>query len=387
MQAIARANRISQGKNNGLIVDYIETYKSLLEVLAIYGSSGAGGPDAPPEPPVKPKEALIGELEEALAATETFLREEVDFALEALINSPGLEKLAALDRAIDAVYTNDETKRKFQVLAREVFRKFKALQPDKALNAYAPRKNAIDAIYSAIENNVQSADVADLMRRIHDVINASIENKVAEARPETNHAIDLSGLDFGTLEKYFQKMPHQYAAVQSLKERVEQRLQRMVARNPLRVDFYERYQEIIDAYNRGKDSVTIQETFRQLIEFVNSLTEEEADTRREGLTEEQKAIFDILRHGKELSTPKKNAIKKIVVELLDALKEEKLPVELWADKAATAAAVFNLVNKTLFEALPYPTYQTDDIDLKTNLVYPHLRQQFHGSGASVNGRY
>lgn len=33
MQAIARANRISEGKNNGLIVDYIETYRALLDAL------------------------------------------------------------------------------------------------------------------------------------------------------------------------------------------------------------------------------------------------------------------------------------------------------------------------------------------------------------------
>jgi hypothetical protein len=33
MQTIARANRIHEGKNNGLIVVYIETYKSLLTHL------------------------------------------------------------------------------------------------------------------------------------------------------------------------------------------------------------------------------------------------------------------------------------------------------------------------------------------------------------------
>jgi type I restriction enzyme R subunit len=43
MQAIARANRISEGKNNGLIVDYIETYTALLDALAIYGAGGEDG--------------------------------------------------------------------------------------------------------------------------------------------------------------------------------------------------------------------------------------------------------------------------------------------------------------------------------------------------------
>ncbi|HRO09682.1 MAG TPA: type I restriction endonuclease subunit R [Saprospiraceae bacterium] len=396
MQAIARANRISEGKNNGLIVDYIETYTALLDALAIYGSGGEdgeGGGGEKPEPPVKPKEELIKQLEEAIEATETFLQDEVNFDLEELIKADGLHKLAAMEKAVNAVYTNDETKRKFQVLAREVFKKYKALQPDKVLNQYATRKNAIDVIYTAIEDNIESADVADIMRKIQNVVDESIENMVAEPLPSPagrgagGEGIDLSGLDFDLLEQYFLKTKNKNAAVQSLKDKVEKQLKRMVERNPLTVDYYKRYQEIIEEYNRGKDEVIIKETFRKLIELVNSYSEEEADTKREGLTDEQKAIFDILRHGKKLEEKEKNEIKKISIELLEELKQEKLKVEQWADKSVTAAAVFNTVSKTLFETLPYPTYQIDDIDLKTNLVYEHLKHQYFGGGMSIYGQY
>ncbi len=64
----------------------------------------------------------------------------------------------------------------------------------------------------------------------------------------------------------------------------------------------------------------------------------------------------------------------------------KTALNAYAPRKNAIDAIYSLVNKTLFEALPYPTYQTDDIDLKTNLVYQHLRQQYHGSGASVYGR-
>ena len=390
MQAIARANRISEGKNNGLIVDYIETYTALLDALAIYGSGGEdgeGGGSEKPEPPVKPKEELIKQLVEALEATETFLQDEVNFDLQELIKADGLHKLAAMEKAVNAVYTNDETKRKFQILAREVFKKYKALQPDKVLNQYAPRKNAIDVIYTAIEDNIESADVADIMRKIQNVVDKSIENMVAEPSHNEGKIIDLSGLDFDLLEHYFLKTKNKNAAVQSLKNKIEKQLKQMVERNPLTVDYYKRYQEIIEEYNRGKDEVVIKETFRKLIELVNSYSEEEADTKREGLTDEQKAIFDILRHGKKLEEKEKNEIKKISVELLEELKQEKLRVEQWADKSVTAAAVFNTVSKTLFETLPYPTYQTDDIDLKTNLVYEHLKHQYFGGGISIYGQY
>jgi type I restriction enzyme R subunit len=161
----------------------------------------------------------------------------------------------------------------------------------------------------------------------------------------------------------------------------------MVEKNPLRVDYYQRFQEIIDEYNRGKDSVTIEQTFKRLIEFVNSLSAEEADSKREGLTEEQKAMFDLLRVGIKLTESDKKKVKEIAIELLTDLKKEKLKVEQWADKSITAAAVFNMVNKTLFELLPFPTYQTNDVDLKTNLVYEHLKHQYFGGGVSIYGYY
>lgn len=390
MQAIARANRTSEGKNNGLIVDYIETYTALLDALAIYGTGSDAKDGKKPEgekPPLEPNTELINLLEDTITATEVFLHEEVHFNLQELIIADGLYKLAAMEKAMNAVYTNDETKRKFQILAREVFKKYKALQPHKILKQFAPKKNAIDVIYTAIEDNIESADVADLMRKIQDVVGESIEIMLQEASPDEDKIIDLSGLDFDVLEQYFIKTKNKNAAVQSLKDKIERQLQQMVDRNPLTVDYYKQYQEIIEAYNRGKDETVIKETFRRLIELINSYSEEEADTKREGLTDEQKAIFDILRHGKKLGEKEKNEIKKLSVELLTDLKKEKLRVNQWAEKSVTAAAVFNTVNKILFEVLPYPTYQTDDIDLKTQLVYAHLKNQYYGGGASVYGPY
>jgi type I restriction enzyme R subunit len=387
MQAIARANRINEGKNNGLIVDYIETYTALLDALAIYGAGGNEGGEKP-EPPVKPKEELIALLDEVLENLEEFLLNEVNYNIYELIQATdNLHKISALEKGINAVYTNDETKSKFQILAREVFRKYKALQPDKVLNNYAARKNAIDVIYNAIEDNVESADVSEIMKKIQDILDTSIENMVHEPALQTEKIIDLSGLNFELLEKYFLKTKNKNAAVQSLKEKVERQLKQMIDRNPLSIDYYKRYTEIIDEYNRGKDEAVIKETFRKLIELVNSYSREEAETKREGLTDEQKAIFDILRYGKELKEKEKNEIKKISIEMLEELKKEKLKVEQWADKSVTAAAVFNIVSKTLFETLPFPTYQVDEIDLKTNLVYEHLKHQYYGGGVSIYGNY
>lgn len=389
MQAIARANRISEGKNNGLIVDYIETYSSLLDALAIYGTgSGESEGNGKKEAPVRPEEELIALLEESLHETEMYLLNDLNFDINTLVKeSNPLHKMKAVELGIEAIYRNDETKRKFQILAREVFKKYSALKPNTVINQFTPRKNAVDALYSAIEDKIESADVSDIMAKVQELVNNSIisQPSVGDNAPTT--IVDLSNLDFEVLERYFNKAKNKRTAVQSLKERIEKKLQIMIDRNPMMIDYYERYQEIIEEYNKGKDESIIKETFRKLIELVNSYSLVEAETRREGLTEEQKAIFDILRDGKELNKSEKEQIKSISVSMLEELKKDRLRIDNWSEKTETSATVVTYVRDTLFEKLPYPTYEQHDIDHKSNRIYEHLRSQYYGGGNSMYGRY
>ena len=78
MQAIARANRVHEGKNNGLIVDYCGILKNLRKALATFagtpsGGTGGSGPDGPEADPTRPEEELLASLEEAIEAAEGFL--------------------------------------------------------------------------------------------------------------------------------------------------------------------------------------------------------------------------------------------------------------------------------------------------------------------------
>ncbi|MCB9293170.1 MAG: hypothetical protein H6559_08635 [Lewinellaceae bacterium] len=101
----------------------------MLEALAIYavGKRKEGGSgEGEIEPPVKPLEELIESLEESIMATEQFLKDEVDFDLGTIVNADSqLDRLVAVQAGVNAVYQTDETKNKFGVLAREVFKRFK----------------------------------------------------------------------------------------------------------------------------------------------------------------------------------------------------------------------------------------------------------------------
>ena len=71
MQAIARANRVNEGKNNGLIVDYSGILGHLRQALATFaGAEGAG--EGAGTDPARPDEELLADLAEAIALVRAF---------------------------------------------------------------------------------------------------------------------------------------------------------------------------------------------------------------------------------------------------------------------------------------------------------------------------
>ena len=117
MQAIARANRVNEGKNNGLVVDYCGILKNLRKALATFaGHQGSGLIDgSQPQPevdPVKPEEELLADLEEAVAMVRGFLGER-NFRLEDIVEKTGFARNKAIVEAKEAVNENDETRKRF----------------------------------------------------------------------------------------------------------------------------------------------------------------------------------------------------------------------------------------------------------------------------------
>jgi type I restriction enzyme R subunit len=382
MQTIARANRVhDEWKNNGLIVDYIETYKALLEALAIYavgGDKGKKDPSEAIEAPVKPLEELMADLEEALTATQAFLMEH-DFHLEDVVRSEGVYQIQAIERGVNAVCTSEESRNKFGVLSREMFKKYKALIPNPAIYDYQPRRDAINAIYSVVHRNEEEADISAVVRQVQAVVDQSIEslNIALEPVEGFGNKVDLSGLDFERIEREFLKLgENKQVATLSLKDKVEAKLNRMMKDNPFRVDYYERYQEIIEAYNSGKEYAAVKEIFDQLVRFYAELNEEEKRAMREELSEEELAVFDLLGRDKKISDKEKAELKAIAKTLLAQLKEKEFKVIQWADKEQTASAVKTVIMDYLFMHLPHPAFDETDVNAKSGVLFEFFKSRY-----------
>ena len=144
----------------------------------------------------------------------------------------------------------------------------------------------------------------------------------------------------------------------------------MVQQNLIRLEFYDRYKEIIEAYNQGKDQLSVQATFDELTDFMAKLSEEEARAMREGLDQETLAIFDLLKKP-NLSKKDEATVKEVAVKTLAELKAEKLRIAKWRESTQVTAQVKTMIYDSL-QYLPQDAYADDEVQEKTGLVYQHV---------------
>lgn len=375
MQAIARANRVSEGKNNGLIVDYCGILKYLRKALATFAGAQPGGKDGETDP-ARPDEELLVDLEEAIALVRTFL-EDREASLDEVIRKEGFARNAAIVACKEAANENDESRKRFEVMCREVFKKFKACINVQGVNSHRVNRDAINIVYKSLQQDQEQADITDIIRQLHRVVDEAIEIK-PNWQAEESATYDISKIDFDRLRKEFERSPKKNTDTQNLRQAVEQRLQRLLLQNPLRTDFQQHYEEIVSEYNREKDRVTIEKTFEALLKLVKELDDEEHRAVREGLDEESLAIFDLLKKP-ELGVAEIKCIKKVAVELLARLKEEKLRVDHWREKEATRDSVRLAIRDFLWSedtGLPVDAFAEADVEAKADDVFRHIYRAY-----------
>lgn len=378
MQAIARANRVYPGKDFGLIVDYNGMLKSLRAALAQYALGDEGGGQ---DEIVAPIEERVHALLDAVRETEKHLLS-LGFDVARLTGAKGFARIQALADAVDVVYTSDESKRRFEILARQVFVRFKALIMEPSAFAYAERHDNIEAIYKKLEERRDTADVTDLLKELHRIVNEAIRAaQPAEAEAEVKF-YDLSKIDLVKLrDEFATKVRRKASAVKDIRQLVEDKLAQMVAQNPLRMDYFKKYSEIVADYNREKDRVTIEDTFAKLVDLLSSLNDEQRRAAEEGLSEEELAIFDLLKKD-DLGKAERERVKQASKGLLESIRRLVLPLERWTDKEQTQAEVETFILDFIYQELPTPPFTDDEKQLIARQAYDHVWQQSIRSGSS-----
>ena len=366
MQTIARANRVFPGKHSGVIVDYANVFVSLEKALAIYGA-GKGGTN-----PVKDKAQLVGALREAIAAATVFCSAHgVDLVAMEALPPGGMERLSAIENAINALIGPDTLRREFFGHEKLVGTLYRAVKPDPAAIEFSARMAGIATLAGAIRAKLSPnpPDIAAILKQIGELLDDSIMGmQVREGGPA---AIDLSKINFEALAERFKESKHKNTDLEALKAAIAAKLENLVRLNRTRADFAEKFAALIESYNNG--SRNIEQFFKELLSLSNSLDEEQERHVRENLSEEELVIFDILtRPAPALTAAERDEVKKVAKNLLSRLKQ--LLVLNWRQKSAARSTLKLAIEDTL-DTLP-AAYERPLYSQKCSALFEHMYEVY-----------
>ena len=348
MQTIARANRVAEGKSNGLIIDYIGIVKALRKALADY-TANVGCIDG--TDPTVDKVKLIERILDTLEKAKLFLAER-GFVLQDLICSYDFPKMYYLQKGANIVCGTVEERKTFSAYASELNRLMKYTDRDDIDRNVRKEYEAVAAIYAEIKKKRKHINITDLMVEINNIISDYVEIEHSYMINEEVKRFDISGIDFDLLRRAFAKVKNQNLLMRDLEEIIQMKLDRMLFTNPERINYYERYQKIIDDYNSEQDRATIEKTFMDLMDLANKMNREEQRYVREGFkSDEELTLYDMLFRN-DLNKNDIKKLKTVAAELLNKIKAKISEYDHWTDKQETKAAVDNLIRDTLWAELP-----------------------------------
>ncbi len=172
---------------------------------------------------------------------------------------------------------------------------------------------------------------------------------------------------------------HKRMQAEKLRGAVHARLLRLVRLNRTRMDYLQRFQQLIDEYNSG--SLNVDEFFKRLVAFAQDLNQEEKRSLAEGLSEEELAVLDLLTRPKlKLSQREEAQVKKLAQQLLQTLKKEKLVLD-WRKRQQSRGAVRLAIEQAL-DGLPR-AYTPALYRRQCELTYQHIYESYYGAGQSV----
>ena len=292
IQTISRVNRLFDGKDKGLVVDYIGIKDEMMEAVKKYGSV---------------QESPIDEISSSLEIFRNHLKLIDDLminfnATDFYVGSP-LERLQCLNRAAEYVQNIKDVETRFMGLTRRMKAAFNIVLPTgELLDNEISKAQFYLAIRSIIyKQTIGNAPDVDVMNQVvEDMVKKAISCNGVENIINDNKSIDLFSDDFikqmsniklpiskfNALLKLLKKTIKEYGKVNKVKS----------------MDFEEKLKIVVDKYNTRDKLVFTSEVVEdfvnnlsnELLKILKDLDEDKKSFEELGISYEEKAFYDIL---------------------------------------------------------------------------------------------
>lgn len=320
IQTISRVNRVFDGKDKGLVVDYIGIKNDMLEAVKRYGG--------PQESPIDELNITLGIFRNHLALIDELLS---GFNATKFYVGEPLERLNCLNAAAEYVQMSKELETRFMGLSRRLKSAYGICFPSGELTdnetAKAQFYLAIRSIIykqtkgDAPDAEVMNSVVEEMVRKA--ITCTGVENIVDEHKrvdffsdeflAELN-AVKMPITKFNALLKLLKKAINSYGQTNKVKA----------------LEFDERLRNVVETYNSRDKLVFTSEVVAdfvndlsdQLLQILRDLQDDQTSFEKLGITFEEKAFYDILvkvrdEHGFPYADEKCIVLARKIKELVD----------------------------------------------------------------------
>ena len=320
IQTISRVNRVFDGKDKGLVVDYIGIKNDMMEAIKKYGG--------PQESPVDELDITIGIFRNHLKMIDDLL---LGFNASKFFTGEPLERLNCLNSAAEYVQSRKDTETRFMGLSRRLKSAYNICFPSGELTDEETAKAQFylairSIIYKQTKGNAPDAEamnqvVENMVREA--IACTGIENVVDEHKSvdlfsdefiEQLNTVKLPITKFNALLKLLRKAISAYGRTNKVKA----------------MEFDERLRKVVDDYNSRDKLVFTNEVVSdfvndlsdQLLQILRDLQEDQSSFQKMGISFEEKAFYDILvkvrdDHGFPYADEKCVVLAKKIKELVD----------------------------------------------------------------------
>lgn len=392
MQTIARANRVTSWKINGVekrngeIVDYYNVFRSMKLALKDYAQ---GGDEI--DPPVREKAELFRLLDDAVEQGLVFCHEKKIALREVLGGEDVFKNIGLFNVFADTLLANDEWRKGFNVYENTISSLYEACKPEIMGRGKQDRVREVAAfqyLRGVIDSLIEQKDIDAISLRIAELLDESVVVNDAEAFKARQYSAeyqiikkgktwDLSRINFDKLREEFKQATYKHIEIADLRAFLQHKLELMLQQNATRTDFAQRLQQIIDTYNSGGSST--ENYYEDLMKFTEDLHAEDERAIREGLTEDELEIFDLLTKDK-MTQEETQKVRLAAKSLLHRLLEEqpKVLVQDWYKDTQTKKQVRSAVEQVLDAKLPESYDRVLFREKCDNVFYLMLDYASHG---------
>ena len=334
IQTISRVNRVYDGKEKGLVVDYIGIQRALTEAVGTYGAGGQNGA------PTDNGEAVSIVKDELDLLNKMFHT----FDSSRYFNGTGRERLDCLNDAAEFALQTEELMRRFMKRVKRLKSAFNlCLMSEKISTAERDLIHFYIAVRSIIFKMTKgdAPDVSEMNARVRQMVEDALVSSDVEdifQLSKKGCSIDLFSEEY--LERV-QALKRPNTRVQILERLLKNAVSAFREVNKIKaVDFAQKLNGILERYNDRTDKVDLNEIVDEMIDLIYEMRAEQNSFAALGIDFEEKAFYDILKscavkYGFDYPEDKTIFLAKEIKRLVD----DKTHYTNWAKKASIRAAM------------------------------------------------